>query len=124
VPRGDRTGPMGMGAMTGRSAGYCTGFGRAGYANPVPGRNWGMGFGRGREAAGRGFGGGGHGWRHWFYATGLPRWMRFGGRAAPYPKLEPDAEKEALKSEATALQSELDSVKKRLEELESKTAAQ
>lgn len=27
MPRGDRTGPMGMGPMTGRGAGYCGGFG-------------------------------------------------------------------------------------------------
>ena len=124
MPRGDRTGPMGMGAMTGRGAGYCARFRRGGYANPMPGRGLGVGVGRDRAAFGRGFGGGGHGWRHWFHATGLPRWMRFGARAAPYPKLDLETEKEALKTEAEAPQSELDSVKKRLEELEAKTAAQ
>ena len=82
MPFGDGTGPRGMGPMTGRGAGYCTGFGRAGFANPVPGRGWvgagwgtpygnpyldrygsalpGRGFGVGR---GRGFGRGrGRGW--------------------------------------------------------------
>ncbi|NMC44151.1 MAG: DUF5320 domain-containing protein, partial [candidate division Zixibacteria bacterium] len=73
MPRGDRTGPAGMGPMTGRGLGYCAGFGMPGYMNPAPGRGFGMGFGRGR-----GFGGGGRGWRHWYYATGLPGWMRFG----------------------------------------------
>ena len=46
MPGGDRTGPRGMGAMTGRAAGYCAGFGVPGYANPVIGRGFGMGFGR------------------------------------------------------------------------------
>jgi predicted nuclease with TOPRIM domain len=50
--------------------------------------------------------------------------MRFGPYAAPYLRPDPEAEKEALKTEAEDLQSELDSVKKRLEELEAKTAAQ
>lgn len=28
MPRGDGTGPMGLGPMTGRGAGFCTGFAR------------------------------------------------------------------------------------------------
>jgi hypothetical protein len=62
---GDRTGPVGRGPMTGHTVGYCAGFGMPGYANPVPGGGFGMGFGCGRGFRGRG-------WRHWFYATGLP----------------------------------------------------
>jgi hypothetical protein len=123
MPRGDRTGPMGMGAMTGRGAGYCAGFGMPGYANPAPGRGFGMGFGRGGAFWGRGFGGG-RGWRHGFYATGLPGWMRFGPSAAPYLKPDPEMEKQALKDQAEALQSELDFIKKRLGEIESEKAAQ
>lgn len=38
MPGGDGTGPMGMGPMTGRGAGYCAGFEVPGYANPVPRR--------------------------------------------------------------------------------------
>jgi hypothetical protein len=34
MPRGDRTGPAGMGPMTGRAAGYCAGYGTPGYMNP------------------------------------------------------------------------------------------
>jgi hypothetical protein len=112
-----------MGAMTGRAAGYCAGFGMPGYANPVPGRSFGMGSGRGRGSGGRGFGGG-RGWRHWFYATGLPGRMRSGAYAAPYRKSDPEMEKQALKNEAEALQSELDFLKKRLSEIETGTAAQ
>jgi hypothetical protein len=130
MPRGDRTGPMGLGAMTGRAAGYCAGSEVPGYANPVPGRGLGMGFGRGRGARGRGFGGGGRGWRNMYYATGLPGWMRSGGRAAPYgyptpyQKADPEMEKQALKNQAEALQSELDFIKKRLGEIETGTTAE
>lgn len=46
MPGGDRTGPMGLGPMTGRAAGICAGYQNPGFANPIPG------FGRGR---GRGF---------------------------------------------------------------------
>jgi len=31
MPRGNRTGPAGMGPMTGRAAGYCVGYGPAYY---------------------------------------------------------------------------------------------
>jgi len=127
MPRGDGTGPMGVGAMTGRAAGYCAGFGMPGYANPAPGRGFGMGFGRGRGFGGRG---GGRGWRHMFCATGLPGWMRFGGYAAPYgyptpyQKPDPEMEKQELKNQAETLQSELDFIKKRLSEIETGTSAE
>jgi hypothetical protein len=48
--------------------------------------------------------------RQWFYATGLPRWMR----AEPVP----EQEAEALKAQANWLQGELDAVQQRLSELE------
>ncbi len=125
MPRGDGTGPRGMGAMTGRAAGYCRGGGMPGEANPLPaGRGFGIGFGRcGGGRSGGGFGSGGRGWRHWFYATGQPGWMR--SYAAPYgyptpyqnQKPDPALEKLALKKQAEALQSELDFIKKRLDEI-------
>jgi len=55
MPAGDRTGPMGMGPMTGRAAGYCAGYPVPGYLNPVGGRGPGLGFGRG-YGRGRGMG--------------------------------------------------------------------
>ena len=61
MPRGDRTGPMGMGPMTGRGLGYCAGYNAPGYMNAVGGRGWGMGFGRGWGGGGWG---GGWRWRH------------------------------------------------------------
>jgi len=65
-----------------------------------------------------------------FYATGQPGWRRFGGYtapygySAPYQKPDPETEKQALNSEAEALQSELDFIKKRLSEIETGTAAE
>jgi hypothetical protein len=117
-----------MGAMTGRAAGYCAGFGIPGYVNPVADRGIGMGYGRGRGALGRGFGGRGRGWRHMFYATGLPGRIRFAaydapyGYPAPYQKPDPEIEKQALKNQAEALQSDLDFIRKRLAEIESESA--
>ncbi|MFW6390061.1 MAG: DUF5320 domain-containing protein [Halanaerobiales bacterium] len=50
MPRGDGTGPVGRGPMTGRGAGYCAGFNVPGYMNAVPGRGraraWRRGFAR------------------------------------------------------------------------------
>jgi len=115
---------MGMGAMTGRAAGYCTGFGMPGFANAMLGRGFGMGFGRGRGFGGPGFGGGGRGWRHWFHATGLPGWARFGGYASPYQKPDPELEKQTLKNQAEVLQSELEFIKKKLGEIEPGSAAE
>jgi hypothetical protein len=53
-----------------------------------------------------------------FQATGLPGWMRFGGYDAPYQDTDPDLEKQTLKSQVKAMQSELDFIKKRLSEIE------
>jgi len=47
MPFGDGTGPRGMGPMTGRGAGYCAGFGRPGFTNPMPRRErLGLSWGR------------------------------------------------------------------------------
>jgi len=58
MPRGNRTGPMGMGPRTGRGLGYCSGETVPGYMHGAPmgrGRGWGGGFGGGR-GRGRGWG--------------------------------------------------------------------
>ena len=109
MPGRDGTGPVGMGAMTGRGAGMCARVGMSGYENAVPGRGFGMGYGRGR--------------RNRFYATGQPGWMRFGGYAGPDRNPDTGMERQSLKSQADALQSELNAIKKRLSEIETGTAA-
>ena len=40
MPRGDRTGPAGLGPMTGRAAGFCAGYPVPGYMNPVGARGF------------------------------------------------------------------------------------
>lgn len=116
MPQGNGMGPLGMGPMTGRAAGFCAGNGQAALANPGAGR--GCGFGRGR-----GMGGRGRGFRNLFFATGLPGWMRAGVTAAPASDVVTEAGKQALRNQAAALQSELDLINKRLSETETKTAA-
>ena len=51
MPRGDGTGPMGLGPMTGRGVGYCAGYSVPGYMNSIPGRGY---FGWGRRFYGHG----------------------------------------------------------------------
>ena len=114
MPRGDRTGPRGMGPMTGRAAGYCAGYSVPGFANPIPGRGFGMGFGRGlgRGGWGRGFG------RGWAYPHvggyyGMPY-------AYPYaPVMSSEQEADMLKAQAEDMQSSLEDINKRISELES-----
>ena len=52
MPRGDRTGPWGLGPRTGRAAGYCSGYPVPGYMNPTPG--FGRGFGKHQTKGGAG----------------------------------------------------------------------
>ena len=69
MPFGDGTGPLGLGPMTGRAAGFCAGFGRPGFANPMPGYSFPYGYARTVPAwSRRGWGlgpGFGRGWRRW-----------------------------------------------------------
>lgn len=121
MPGGDRTGPIGMGPMTGRAAGFCAGYPVPGYMNPVGGRGF---FGRGR-----GFGGGGWGRRNWYYATGLPGWARTGYAGAAYEgvpiasRFSTQQELDALKGQAEYLEDALNGIKKRIEELESQKSS-
>jgi hypothetical protein len=115
MPKGDGTGPTGMGPMTGRAAGYCAGYGVPGFANAgVGGAGRGFGFGRGR---GRGFGRG-MGWRRGWGAG-------FGGGFGAYPMapvapapMTAEDEAELLRSQAAGIQRTLDEINARLAELE------
>ena len=123
MPGGDRTGPRGLGARTGRGLGYCAGY-------DVPGSAYGpgAGYGRGRGMAygagrGRGYG------RGWAYREPIypPPY------AVPTPvygsrvPLEPVDKLTMLKQEKTYLESELkgignalEDISKSIEELEKK----
>ena len=119
MPGGDRTGPAGMGPMTGRAAGYCAGYGAPGYMNPGPRRGYGMGWGGGW--------GRGRGYRGRFYAAGRPGWAGYGyppewgapptdGRYSPQMTTEQEAE--FLRNQAKVLSDQLEALSKRLAELE------
>jgi hypothetical protein len=101
MPRGDRTGPLGEGPMTGRQWGYC-----AGYHNP--------GYGRG---AGRGFG-------HSYFGHGRGRRF-FWGRYATLPEDVKETsgfvdEMGILQNEVRNLKSTLETILSRLNKLEPK----
>ena len=126
MPRGDRTGPEGLGPMTGRGLGYCAGFSSPGFT-----KGSGLGLARGR---GRGIG------------RGLARGYRGGrgpGRRMVFPSLRPvpiardypspylqrepsqsyyreytEEEKiEELREYANYLKEELEAVEKRIDEI-------
>lgn len=106
MPRGDGTGPMGMGRMTGRGMGYCAGFTAPGYGNPVGyAGGFGCGFGRGR------------GFRRMSNAAGSPGWGRYGYPAYAGPFEEASNEKEFLSNQAEFLEEQLQQVKKRISRL-------
>jgi len=84
MPGRDRTGPQGAGSRTGRGMGYCAGYDRPGF-----------GFRRG---------GTGRGWRHRFFATGVPGW------ATPTP----EQETADLNAQAEWLKGQLDAIQKRI----------
>ena len=115
MPRGDGTGPLGLGPRTGRGLGYCAGYNVPGYLNPI-GANWGWwgrgpGWGRGR------------GFRWAYYPTGLPGWARgWYGYVPPYPAYNPYNvnEKDILSAEAKYLEDQLKYIRERLDQLERK----
>ncbi|KNY29467.1 DUF5320 domain-containing protein [Pseudobacteroides cellulosolvens] len=103
MPRGDGTGPMGIGPMTGRGAGNCVGYASVGSANR------GVGFGRG-IGSGRGF-------RRMFCLTGMPGWARTGYSPA-MPGAQAIDEKTALKNQEDFLEKQLQQVKERLKDFD------
>ena len=100
MPRGDGTGPMGNGPMTGRGAGFCVGLAVPGAANVV-GRFFG-GFGC-RRGAGGGMRGAGMQMRNRFMA------QQYGEVGATTVN-----EKELLSRQMNALETQLQQVKQRL----------
>jgi len=115
MPRGDGTGPRGMGPMTGRAAGFCAGYGVPGFANPAPGFGAGMGYG---ARGGRG----GRGWRNMYYATGLPGWARAGYAPAAFPGAAPVAAAPNPETQLNYLNSQAEQLKAALEDIQSRIA--
>jgi len=95
MARGDGTGPMGAGAMTGRGLGTCAGCG----GNVVGGRGVGRGMGMG---GGRGMG---------------VRNRNFSNVVQQVSVMSAEQEKEFVQNDVKALENELDAAKQRLSEL-------
>ena len=117
MPRGDGTGPRGLGPMSGRAAGYCAGYSVPGFMNPYGGRlglgfGYGRGFGRGR-GYGRGF------WPGYGYPMSYAPPI-YGGSGFYQPPIEPKQEIDMLNEEAKALKEQLDTINKRVSELKEK----
>jgi len=122
MPFGDRTGPTGLGPMTGRSDGFCAGYPMPGYMNPMPGRGFRPFGGRGWFGSGRG-----RGFRNSYWATGLTGWQRAAmgfpgayGFAAPVPPNEPTREQElsALRSQIKFMEDSIKAAQESIQELE------
>jgi len=104
MARGDKTGPLGQGPMTGRSLGYCAGF-------ESPGFTRGLGGGRGQ---GRGFGGGGGRGRGMAYGRGYG----FNAGYTNAPQANSNDEILNLKAQAESLKKAQEEIERRLNELE------
>jgi hypothetical protein len=106
MPGGDRTGPRGLGPMTGRRMGYCMGYyPTPRFMRPRFGRGFGSGFGRGFSR--------GQGFRRRFFRN-------FDYNPYYDEPITKQEEQEMLKQEATGLEAELRRTKERLKTLESK----
>lgn len=123
MPRGDGTGPAGLGPMSGRGMGYCAGYTTPGRVASGRGRGMGAGYGRG---FGRGFGRGTGLGRGRGMGFGAGRGFPFRGFVPPrfagclpwYPPQEGVSEAGALMEEAEYLRKEVEFINKRLAEID------
>ena len=100
LPRLDGTGPMGMGAMTGRGAGFCNAVVNSEISNqPIYFGGYGFGYGRG--------------FRREFCVKGAPSYFK---NNFPRNSVEMD-EKTLLSNQETLLENQLKQVKDRLSRL-------
>jgi hypothetical protein len=114
MPGGDRTGPRGLGAMTGRGLGYCADYDTPGYTKG-PGMGLGRGWGRGRGGfRGRGLGYG----RGWGWDYRPPVYSQY---APVVPRtISPENQLTMLKNEKDFLEAELNGIKSAIDELSKK----
>ena len=119
MPRGDHSGPLGEGPMSGRALGYCAGYDRPGFANGPGygmGRGFGWGNGWGRGARGFGYGGRGMAWgRGWGYG---PRGYYEGYGPYGAAPLSRENRKEILQNEAKAMEERLRFLKQEMDAID------
>ena len=106
MPRGDRTGPTGVGAMTGREAGYCSGHTEPGCMDPAPRRRGGARRGAGRR----------RGRRHGYGRRGVPEASPayVGAKAGEVPATDANA----WQAQARQIAESFADINRRLAELE------
>lgn len=107
MPRGDKSGPEGLGPMTGRGLGYCAGYPSPGFVNNFFGRGIG-----GRGVFGRGLGMGFRGGRG--YAGNSFPFAR-----TSYQSLSKKEQLNIMENQAKDLKRELDEIHERISELKS-----
>jgi len=110
MPRGDGTGPMGQGPMTGRAAGFCAGYASPGYMN-----SWGaggMGWGRGWHRGGR--------WGGRAWGAAAPMFPAYARYTPPFSPAAPSAKTELtwLRSQAEQLRATLEAMEEEIGQLE------
>jgi hypothetical protein len=114
MPRGDGTGPNGMGPMSGRAAGFCGGNEVPGYLDPLGPRGRGEFW---RTCAGLFSRGRGRGNRRMFFATGLTGWQRAAtGRGCA--AMDPEQELAALRGRVQLMEAEKKLAEDRIAELQ------
>jgi len=108
MPRGDGTGPLGQGPMTGRAVGYCAGYSVPGYMNTYRGRGFGRGFGRGWR------------WRSAAFCGYPSSYGTIPPVVDPYAvwSVTPEEEKQMLLEHTKMIETQLSEMKKRIQELE------
>ena len=119
MPRGDKTGPEGMGPITGRGMGFCAGYNTAGFAN--------AGFGGNRIGHGFGFGGGRGGWSHRRWQGDAYGWQRtpaggfHQGPAMPQavaPVMTREQQLQQLNAQVTHYEQALNALRAHIKEIE------
>ena len=113
MPRGDGTGPDGLGPMTGRGAGYCAGYNVPGYANTGAGKGLGLARGfRGGRGQGR--------VRSAGPPAGQVRNFQFRQTKISEEKAK-ELELKNLKRTAEDMEDQLDAIRERIEQLQTET---
>ncbi len=112
MPRGDRRGPNGMGPMTGRGAGFCSGSNAPGYMSGAVG-GYGMGVGRGFGGRHNGFGAG-YGAGRGYGMAAVP----YAVPMAPVAGYSKEAETGYIENEVSFLKEQLKTLEGRLSDMQ------
>ena len=116
MPRGNRTGPSGLGSRTGRGLGFCAGYSTPGYTKG-PGMGRGIGYRRGRGwGRGRWFSGRQFSPEPYYQPPNFIPDPAIG--ASPWATtLKPEEEIKYLEDALSGMKKEIETIEKRIDEL-------